>query len=295
MEVERDSHSTANMMVEGSNLNIRKKDASCHAKRKRVLSTQKDHTETDTNEVSSNFRGVKLMPSGEWGAEIRFKSHVYILGTYKTKEEAALAYDRAALKLERNYLLNFPGKSDSEQELAFQESYTVEQILEMLKDKTYSSMLAAYMAMVLYGTQCREVSRPVEVSKNFLFTRELTNRDVTRGFRIPKNYALCHLPLLIDIKSKVNEGCSRNFMCYDKNFRQWNFNYGYSKSFKQFMFHKGWKIFAIAHNLKENDTISFFICKYKVDCGRSPFYMIDVGHRDANIGGSGSVGQGTGV
>ncbi|GKV45360.1 hypothetical protein SLEP1_g52454 [Rubroshorea leprosula] len=72
-------------------------------------STEKDNISNCSTEERKKYKGVRQRSSGSWVAEIRDrKTHTRLwLGTYTTAEEAAMAYDRASVKLHGPNALNF--------------------------------------------------------------------------------------------------------------------------------------------------------------------------------------------
>nr|XP_048319492.1 AP2/ERF and B3 domain-containing transcription factor At1g50680-like [Ziziphus jujuba var. spinosa] len=151
----------------------------------------------------SRFKGVIALKSGKWGARISNTYKPYWLGTYETEEEAAVAYDRAAIKLQRSDApLNFHWTSYSAEECTFQSLHSSEDILSMIKEKTYSTNLKNFISSTKHqqpneGTPTASSSNGQGIIHNLLFQKELTHSDVChKSFLVPKEFAIQHFPYL---------------------------------------------------------------------------------------------------
>ncbi|XVE65151.1 hypothetical protein DITRI_Ditri07aG0158200 [Diplodiscus trichospermus] len=237
---------------------------------------------------SSRFKGVIPLENHKWGARISFKYRAHWLGTYQTEEEAAIAYDRAALKLQKSDIpLNFPCKVYTAQEKLFQSWYTNQEILNMIKDKTYSYNFTGFLARRQSLARRRNISGGLVnakgISCQLLFHKKLTQTDVTRikGFHIPKQYALQYLPPLGNSSDGTQMGRgSIDLTFYDRYNRSWNFLYSYRVSTRTFLFTRGWRHFVTVNKLNPGDTVIFYGCQYVDQAGqRRKFYVIDI-HRN---------------
>ncbi|GMH22787.1 hypothetical protein Nepgr_024630 [Nepenthes gracilis] len=95
--------------------------------------------------VGSRYTGVDCLKGRKWGARIAIDGKRIWLGTHDSEEEAAVAYDRVNLKIDRYGALNFPGSIMTAQEIEFQGEYSLEQIISMIKDKSYLPRFRAFI------------------------------------------------------------------------------------------------------------------------------------------------------
>ncbi|KAG7657071.1 B3 DNA binding domain [Arabidopsis suecica] len=250
------------------------------------------------------YKGVVQQQNGHWGAQI-YADHKRIwLGTFKSADEAATAYDSASIKLrsfDANSHRNFPWSTITLNEPDFQNCYTTETVLNMIRDGSYQHKFRDFLrirsqivASINIGgpKQARgEVNQ--ESDKCFsctqLFQKELTPSDVGKLNRlvIPKKYAVKYMPFISNDQSEKEEGEivgsveDVEVVFYDRAMRQWKFRYCYWKSSQSFVFTRGWNSFVKEKNLKEKDVIAFYTCdvpnNVKTLEGQSKnFLMIDV-------------------
>jgi len=112
------------------------------------------------------LRGIVNLRPGKWGAMITVNKRRIWLGTYERAVDAAIAYDRVNLKLERYDSLNFPLFTKDYDEMRFQDMYPLESIISMVRigsyDWTFSNFLSReallkairHFASLRHGHQC---------------------------------------------------------------------------------------------------------------------------------------------
>ncbi|KAM5573049.1 AP2/ERF and B3 domain-containing transcription factor [Rosa sericea] len=223
---------------------------------------------------SSKLKGVIPLKGGRWGARITYNYKRYSLGTYETEIEAAKAYDRAAFKMPRAHSLNFHQSNYSIEESAFQSQCSIEEVLSMLQDKTYSLMLQNFILNHSSGVgfHAETFMKEQGISYDFLFKKELSHMDVThKCFLVQGDYASLHSPPIGD------EGRHSFATLYDIHRRSWTFGCSYWQSTQSYIFTSGWADFLEMYNLQEKDTIIIYRCQYQGDdaVGRK-FHLINV-------------------
>lgn len=235
----------------------------------------------EQREHSSRFNGViRVVGSCKWGARICLRYKQYWLGTYEKEEDAAVAFDRAAIKLLRNEArLNLPPTNYTAQEYAFQSKYSAEEILGMLKDQTYSSKFTSFLA----GESSTTISNAPwrQISHQMLFEMELTHNDVhpLKGLHVPKEHEE-YFPAL-GLKG------SAEITFYDKDHCPWTFWYGYWNCTKCYLFTSGWRNFAKTRNAKRGDIVRFYRSEFEQEGQRKVANTIDLEHINAERGNEG--------
>ncbi|XWS57574.1 hypothetical protein CRYUN_Cryun09bG0185500 [Craigia yunnanensis] len=243
-----------------------------------------------SNATSSQFKGVMRQKNGQWGAQL-YANHTRIwLGTFKSENDAAMAYDSAAIKFRTGDThRNFPWTDITVEEPKFQSYYTAEAVLSMIRDGSYQYKFMDFL-------KARSRSAKVEIDLNSvgtysnkgltckqLFQKELTPSDVGKLNRlvIPKKYAVKYFPPVSGSeKENIEGGDSKandtELVFYDKFMRLWKFRYCFWNSSQSFVFTRGWNRFLKEKDLKANDVISFYVCECRKEKEVQRFCMIDV-------------------
>ncbi|KAI3762481.1 hypothetical protein L1987_52911 [Smallanthus sonchifolius] len=246
-------------------------------------------------EVMEKYKGVVPQQNGNWGAQIYTNNQRIWLGTFKSEIDAAIAYDRAAMKLRSaDGPKNFPLNKSTLLEAKFQSHYSIETVVGMIKDGSYQAKFEHYQMQKKDKESYNILSigkGSFGFSRRVLFEKELTPSDVGKLNRlvIPKRYAVKHFPRVPDeLSGSTNE---MNLWFYDPDKRLWKFRYCYWKSSQSFVFTRGWNQFVKDKKLMPRDKITF----YYQEMQNVGFCMIDTCKSTSHIGSSLKLGVGVGV
>nr|XP_011465247.1 PREDICTED: AP2/ERF and B3 domain-containing protein Os01g0141000-like [Fragaria vesca subsp. vesca] len=186
MSIDLSSDSTIEMVVQDRNLPV---TSPSHQNRRAGRSQQ--------GSSSSKLKGLVPLKGGKWGARISYNYKRYSLGTHETEIEAAIAYDRAALKIPRAHSLNFHRSNYTIEESTFQSQHSIEDILKIFMKEQG----------IVY--EC-------------VLQKELTLMDVThKCFLVQGDYASLHFP------TKEHECLNSTATLWDIHGLSWTFGCSY--------------------------------------------------------------------
>lgn len=89
--------------IDGNRLNNQKNNLRLCTRAENTRNSRKQKNNKNT------YKGVTQFSNGKWRAQIWYENKIYQMGMYDTEVEAAIAYDKKAIELHKDFAhLNFP-------------------------------------------------------------------------------------------------------------------------------------------------------------------------------------------
>ncbi|XP_026429088.1 AP2/ERF and B3 domain-containing transcription factor At1g50680-like [Papaver somniferum] len=258
----------------------------------RPRGSNKRHRQDMSATPSARFKGVVSQPNGRWGAQIYVKKERIWIGTFKSKSEAATAYDSATVHLRsQDSPRNYPLTPQTSLEPDFQNLFERHEILSMLRDGLYQTKFNEFVnsRSLNQGKQPDGLSLSLSTvgSANVwyqqLFQKELAPSDVGKLNRlvIPKRFAEKYFPEVS--KEEKHPGVIDDIQLsfFDREMKCWTFRYCYWRSSQSYVFTRGWNRFVKDRKLEAKDMVTFYKCRKE----QKEYYMIDVALNGAESNG----------
>lgn len=95
----------------------------------------------------SGYKGVSQECRGKWIASAEFNGRNVLLGTHPSEDAAALAHDRAAIRIagDPDAPHNFPAETFGSLEFMFSSQFSKRKVFKMIREGSYDEHLRAYL------------------------------------------------------------------------------------------------------------------------------------------------------